>query len=129
MRNKAVQNKTYKNLVVYVKAKSLTIDAYKLFSNKRLSKTHESLIIQVLRSISSVGANIVEGYGRHYQKSFRQFLANARGSSFESEYWLEIILELNIFEKNKVQDFINRNEEIYKMITSLMKKIESDLQP
>lgn len=116
---------SYKNLVVYQKAKLLTVEAIKYFSLKPLGRVSEILVKQVVRSISSIGANIAEGYGRHYQKSYRQFLAIARGSSFETDYWLEIMLETNKFDEKIIREFIRQNTELMKMLTTLMKKYES----
>lgn len=121
---KSAQKTSYKNLIVYQKAKQLTIDVVKYFSKYRLPKTQEFLVIQLLRAISSVGANIVEGYGRHYQKSYRQFLSIARGSAFEAEYWFEVALELNIFDNKKLEEFCERTKELIKMLTTMMKKLE-----
>ena len=62
------ENASYKNLLVYQKAKTLTVDISRYFSGFRLPKSKEFLIIQLLRAVSSIGANIAEGYGRYYDK-------------------------------------------------------------
>jgi len=121
---KSAQKTSYKNLIVYQKAKQLTIDVIKYFSKFKLPKTQEFLIIQLLRAISSIGANIAEGYGRHYKKSYRQFLSIARGSAFEAEYWLEVVLEINIFDNKKLKEFDERTNELVKILTTMMKKLE-----
>lgn len=114
---------SYKNLIVYQKAKLLTVDALKYFSDKRFDKTSEILINQLIRSISSIGANIAEGYGRHYKKSYRQFTGIARGSSFESDYWLDVMLETKRFDNGTISDFSQRNTELIKILTTTMKNL------
>ena len=114
----------YKNLIVYQKALSLSVEISKYVSTKRYSRTREFIIVQLLRSVSSIGANIAEGYGRHYQKSYRQFLSIARGSCFETDYWLEVVLKLKMFDNRTIEGFIEKNKEIAKMLTSMMKKLE-----
>lgn len=116
---------SYKNLVVYQKAKSLTVEAIRYFSLKPLDRVSEILVKQVVRSVSSIGANIAEGYGRHYQKSYRQFLAVARGSSFETDYWLDVVLETKKFDEVSIREFSLKNIELMKILTTLMKKYES----
>ncbi len=116
---------SYKNLIVYQKSENLTLESYKYFTNQKYSYKYRSLIEQMLRSISSIGANIAEGYGRHYKKNYRQFLSIARGSAFESEYWLEIVLKLEIFDDKVIKNFQNELLEIIKMLTTLMKKLET----
>ncbi|MEZ4634841.1 MAG: four helix bundle protein [Caldilineaceae bacterium] len=48
----------------------------------------ETLGRQIVRSADSVGANIVEGYGRYHYGDQVRFLYIARGSLFETSYWL-----------------------------------------
>jgi len=112
---------SYKDLIVYQKAKQLTIDIISHFSRYNLPKSKDFLLNQLFRAVSSIGANIAEGFGRNYSGSFRQFVGIARGSNFETNYWLEIMLEDKIFNPKEVGIFIERNIEISKMLTGLMK--------
>lgn len=116
---------SYKSLIVYQKAERLTIDGYKYFTSNKHDRRYQSITDQSLRSVSSIGANIAEGYGRHYQKSYRQFLSIARGSCFESEYWFEIMIKLEIYDARLLKNFQDQLVEIIKMLTVLMKKPES----
>jgi len=115
---------TYKDLVVYQKAKLLTVDVIKYFSKMQISRSKDFLFSQLFRAISSVGANLAEGFGRNYSGSFRQFVGIARGSAFETEYWLEIMLDLDDFDPKTVQDFVERNNEICRMLSGLMKNMK-----
>ena len=114
----------YKNLIVYQKAKLLAKDAIQYFSKTKISYNQGFLINQILRAITSIGANIAEGYGRRYKQSYRQFIAIARGSSFEVDYWLEIMFDIDLFDKNIITDFLSRNIELSKMLTAMMKRLE-----
>ncbi len=113
---------SYKNITVYKKANSLSIDLIKYFSEKKYPYTYNFIVDQLIRSSCSVGANIVEGYGRYYSKSYRQFLSISRGSSFEVEYWLEIMLELT--KDDILNDFVQRNNECKKLLTTMVKSLE-----
>jgi four helix bundle protein len=116
---------SYKSLIVYQKAKQLTVDIINYFSGVKIPKSIEFLINQLFRSISSIGANIAEGYGRHYKGSFKQFLGIARGSSFESDFWLEILIETKYFDINQIIKFQERNTELMKILTTLMKNVKA----
>src|SRR3989344_2804137 len=122
------ENASFNNLIVYQKAKGLTVKISKYFSKYKLPKTQEFIILQLLRAVSSIAANIAEGYGRYYDKSYRQFLSIARGSCFETEYWLEIILELGMFDNKTVKVFIEENNQIAKILTTMMKNLERKTQ-
>lgn len=43
---------------------------------------------QLIRAADSIGANIAEGYGRYHYGERLMFLYYARGSLFETKYWL-----------------------------------------
>lgn len=120
----AARPNSYKKLIVYQKAKDLTIDLIHYCSTKKYPTPKNYLVNQLLRASSSVGANIAEGYGRYYKKSYRHFISIARGSSFEVDYWLEIFLELNKADKSLLNSYINRNVELMKILTTMMKKLE-----
>lgn len=119
---------TYKDLLVYQKAKLLTVDIIKYFSKFNTSRSKEFIFNQLFRAISSVGANLAEGFGRNYSRSFRQFVSIARGSAFETEYWLEIVLDLDSFDSKIISEFIQRNNEICRMLSGLMKNMKGGKQ-
>lgn len=114
----------YKELIVYQKAVELTVEVLNYLKNQKYDFAQKVLSDQLIRAISSIGANIAEGYGRYYQKNYYQFLSIARGSSFETDYWLDIIQGGNFGNRDKIKAFILKNEEITKMLTSLMKNLE-----
>lgn len=90
-----------------------------------LPKTRSINVIynQLVRSTSSIGANIVEGYGRNNPKEYRQFLGIARGSSLETEYWLEILSETETI--INISDIINLNKEVIKILTVTIKNLSN----
>jgi four helix bundle protein len=47
-----------------------------------------ALGMQIVRAVDSIGANIVEGFGRHHAQDTLRFYYMARGSLEESGYWL-----------------------------------------
>jgi len=115
---------SYKNLIVYQKAKELTVGVIDYFYSQHLSRLEEVQINQLARAVSSIGANIAEGYGRHYKQDYRRFISIARGSSFEADYWLDILTKTKPQYIIKLQEFRNKNDELSKMLTGMMKKLE-----
>ena len=115
---------SYKDLIVYQKAEILTKEVIEYFSKFNLPKSKEFAVIQLLRAVASIGANIAEGYGRFYGKSYRQFLAIARGSNFETDYWLRILMGFSDFDKVQLTKFTEGNTELSKMLTVMMKKLQ-----
>ena len=84
----------YKGLIVYQKAISNAIALFGYYKTQKLLWSERFLVEQLLRALSSVGANIVEGYGRGSKKEYRRFLLIAKGSSLEAEYWINLICKI-----------------------------------
>ena len=59
--------------------------------SKNVDYVVRSIIDQLIRSGTSVGANYIEAIGSPTTKDFRNFLAHALKSSNESKYWLALI--------------------------------------
>jgi four helix bundle protein len=57
------------------------------------------------RAADSVGANIAESYGRYHYGDKLQFLYDARGSIFETKYWLNRALKRGLIPPPTVQKF------------------------
>lgn len=122
---KTAQNIGYKNLIVYQKAKKLAVDIIKYFSGVKIPKVQEFIVNQLVRSVCSIGANIAEGYGRLYKRNYRQFVSISRGSSFETDYWLEILLETDTSKNAILKAFSERNLELIKMLTTMMIRLDN----
>ncbi len=112
----------HKSLISYQKAKELTKKTIKLSKILPYDKAVFIVYSQLIRAASSIGANIVEGYGRNNPKEYKQFLGIARGSSLETEYWLEILSETISVE---LSDIIKLNQELIKILTVTIKNLGS----
>ncbi|MCL4263539.1 MAG: four helix bundle protein [Anaerolineae bacterium] len=62
---------------------------------------------QMARAADSVGANIAESYGRYHYGDKLQFLYYARGSVFETKYWLNRALARGLMPPPITQKFAN----------------------
>ena len=64
----------HKNLISYQKAKELTKKTIRLSKILPYDKAVYTIYSQLIRSASSIGANIVEGYDRNNPREYKQFL-------------------------------------------------------
>lgn len=114
----------YHSLVSYQKAKELTKLIIKLGEMSVFnSNTGKIIYNQLFRAVSSIAANVAEGYGRNNPKEYKQFLGISRGSSFETEYWLEIVAESFNIDVSQPKSV---NSEIIKILTTTIKNLNSN---
>ena len=78
---------------------------------------------QIKRCSISIPSNIAEGAGRNSNKEFKHFLSIANGSAYELQTQLILATELNLINKDKVQQVINTCIEIQKMNYSFQQKL------
>ena len=85
--------KTFKELIVWQKAKQVAVLVYK--ATEELPKSEQyGLTNQMRRAAVSISSNIAESYHRFHPKEKHQFLSIAFGSGSELESQIEIAREL-----------------------------------
>ena len=97
--------KTYKELDVWLKSRSLVKDVY-LITQSFPKEELYGLVSQMRRCAVSIPSNIAEGYGRQYKKETIQFFHIARGSLYELETQLFIAFDLNYLIESKQKELI-----------------------
>ena len=70
-------------------------------------KGHHSLVNQLERSSTSIGANIREANYAHGKADFIAKLQIALKECFETEYWLELFLKAGLTTKDAIKDIYN----------------------
>ena len=116
---------SYRKLKVWQKAQNLAVHIIKQLDT--LSNTWRNQILgkQLLRSVTSISANIAEGNGRHSGKSYQYFLSIARGSATETDSWLDLFHRLALMNTSTYHDLHTQCQEIIAMLTSLINKAEA----
>lgn len=93
---------------------------------RTISNTTESLILkkQVLRSGTSIGANIHEAKGGHSKKDFSHYHTIALKSANETVYWLRLI-EAMEGQKEALSKLIDETEQLTRIIASIAIKSQA----
>lgn len=71
---------------------------------------------QLLRSATSIGANIVEAQASPSRKDFANFFNHALKSANESKYWLELLRDSKKVDRNMMVPFVQETAEIANML-------------
>lgn len=86
----------------------------------RKDRSNWILIDQLLRSATSIGANIVEGGSSSTRKEFINYFQIALKSSSETLYWLALMRESIPNHQEKVNQLIDECTEIKKIISTVI---------
>ena len=82
---------------------------------------------QLMRSATSIAANLVEAKSSSSRKDFVRYYEIALRSSNETVYWLCLLRDGNLTAIEKAQVLIKENEEISKMICATIKTIRGKI--
>ena len=119
------------NNVIVEKSKAFAVRIVRLFKFLNLNKNELVLSKQLLRSGTSIGANVKEAI-RGYSKADFSFKMNiALKEASETEYWLEILHESDYLTDEQFKSLYVDCEELIKLLTSIVKtaNIDSTLLP
>lgn len=103
------------------KSFAFAIRCIKLYSYLKDEKSEYILSKQLLRSGTSIGANIKEGL---YAQSTADFLSKfsiAKKEAAESEYWLELLEATEIITSKEASSMLNDCRELLKLLVSICK--------
>jgi four helix bundle protein len=81
-----------------------------------------SLFDQLIRSATSIGANLVEGKAGVSKNDWKKYLGIALKSANETKYWLCLIRDTMNVSNEKIDSLIKEADEISKIIASIILK-------
>lgn len=82
---------------------------------------------QLLRSGTSIGANVREAQSAQSDRDFLSKLEIALKEERETEYWLEILIESELVDKSKFEPLLQENKEIGKILVASTRKIKEKI--
>ena len=87
--------------LLIVKSKAFALEIIKVCNEIKRTKKESVLTNQLVRSGTSVGANIREAFYAHSRADFIARLQIALKECSESEYWLELLIESGYYEDKR----------------------------
>lgn len=121
-------NLTFKDLTVYKKAFELAMDIFEI-SKDFPKEERYSLTDQIRRSTRSVCSSIAEAYRkRRYEAHFISKTSDADMENSETQVWLEFAFKCKYIDKTIFEDFINRTQEIGRMLNHMIENPKSYLR-
>ncbi len=86
------------------KSKAFALRIIQICNEVKQTKRESILTNQLVRSGTSIGANIREAFYAHGRADFIAKLQIALKECSESEYWLELLIESGYYEDNAILD-------------------------
>jgi len=96
-----------------------TLDSLKFLSSIPENRINRVILNQLLRSLTSIGANIIEAKASSSKKDFARYFDIALKSANETKYWLYLLRDLNEFKyKAKLDEILKETVEISNILAS-----------
>ncbi|HBY57917.1 MAG TPA: hypothetical protein DEG96_08700 [Candidatus Atribacteria bacterium] len=114
----------YKKLKVWKYAHELTLEIYQITKNFPKEEKY-GIVSQIRRAASSISTNIVEGCGQIDNGNLIRFLGIAKGSSFELEYLILLVKDLEYLKEEEYSKLNEKVEQLIGMITNLIKSLNT----
>jgi four helix bundle protein len=92
------------------------------------SKKEYILSKQLLRSGTSIGANINESQEAQSKADFISKLSISLKEARESKYWIELLKETDYLSENEANSIIEDLVEILKLLTSIIKSTKQNIK-
>ena len=122
---------SYKNLEIWKMAEQLVIQIHNMTINDLPAFEMYETGSQIRRSIKSVKANIVEGYGRKQsKKEYLQFLKIALASNIETMDHLETLYKTgSLNDSDLYQALVEDLDHLGKALRRFMTAVQNDYRP
>ncbi|MGB1316411.1 MAG: four helix bundle protein [Chitinophagales bacterium] len=115
MKENIIQNKSFDFAIKIV-------ELYKELQAER----HYDLGRQLLRSGTSIGANIEEAIGGYSKRDFKAKLSISYKEARETKYWLRLLFRTNILKEKTYKVLIKDIEEILRILAAILKNTKLD---
>ena len=110
-----------KESIVYEKAFNFAVRIVKMYKYLCDGKKEFILSKQLVRSGTSIGANIAEGLEGQSKKDFVSKLNIALKEAVESRYWIDLLKETEYLTEEQYNIINNDITELIKMLTRIIK--------
>ena len=116
-----------KQSILKDKSKSFALRIIRLYKYLCEVKREYVLSKQMLRSGTSIGANVAEAFFGQSEADFVSKLSIAQKETSETMYWLELLHESEYLQQNEFDSIFRDAEELMKLLTSSIKTMKHKL--
>lgn len=117
-----------KESILREKSYQFALRIIKLYQFIVSEKREYVLSKQILRSGTSIGANIEEAAQAQSKSDFIHKLSIAQKESFETDYWLRLFKDSNYLTEKQADSVLSDCRELQKLMTSSIKTAKANLE-
>jgi len=114
-----------KDNIVVEKTYSFAIRMVKCYKYLTTEQKEFILSKQLLKSGTSIGANVEEAIGGQSEKDFYSKMSIAYKEARETHYWLRLLRDTEFLDVKLSESLLADNEEILRLIGSILKTMKS----
>lgn len=112
--------------IIKEKTYQFAIDIIQLY--KKMQYQNEYVISrQIVRSGTSIGANVEEATAAQSKKDFVAKMSISSKEARETNYWLRLIRDTSIVDSGDLAELLKKSEEIIKILTSIIKTAQKNI--
>ena len=112
----------YKQNIVYEKAYNFAIKIVKVHKYLAKEKKEYVLAKQLLRSGTSIGANLAEANGAISKADFSNKVSLAYKECLETKYWISLLKDSDILNESGFDEIFYDADEIGKILFAILRK-------
>ncbi|HUX94950.1 MAG TPA: four helix bundle protein [Bacteroidales bacterium] len=116
-----------KENILKTKSYEFALTIIRLYRELSSEKMEFVLSKQMLRSGTSIGANVEEANQAESKKDFIHKLGIAQKEANETHYWIRLLSDTDLIDQKKSIRLINDCEELIRLITSSIKTAKNNM--
>ena len=113
--------------VIVTKSMEFSVRIVRLYKYLKEEQSESVMSKQLLRSGTSVGANVREGRYAQSKADFISKMSIALKEAIETEYWLELLERTEYITKEQYESIKKDSSELAKLLTSTVKKSKESI--
>ncbi|NNK73013.1 MAG: four helix bundle protein [Flavobacteriaceae bacterium] len=111
--------------IIQSKSYEFAIKIVNIYKHLTEEKKEYILSKQLLRSGTSIGANVEEAIGGQSRRDFYSKLSIAYKEARESHYWIRILSDTDYLDRKSAADLLSQVNEILKIIGSIRNTVRN----
>ena len=112
---------------IHEESKRFALEIIKLYSFLNKEKNEYILAKQLLRSGTSIGANVRESKNAQSQLDFLNKINIALKEADETQYWLELLYESNYISEEQFRSLFNDSKIIVGTLVNIVKSVKENI--